>query len=180
MLLKKSLVESVDLLKTRFCLECENFEDRGEIDGNVVCAENHRPGISCEDFKDRLSDIFYSYVYWAHRYNAGGTDQGVEDFEKRFHRKLSDEELAYACFLNYFELGLDDSHFYRCWNIVRKNYSDKLPVISKILDAALDRFNLYEERTNMKRVFEDLLSQKTKPAEALKQILKGDYKRGVS
>lgn len=166
-------------LKTRFCLECENFEDRKEIDGTVLCAKLHRPGVSCEDFNDRLSDVFYSYIYWAYLYSIGGTDLGIEEFESRFSRKLSNQELAYARLLDYFKLGLDDSYFYRCWGIARKNYSDKLPAISKIFDAALNRFNLYKERTDLQRVFEDLLSLKTKPSEAIEKILNGDYKRGV-
>lgn len=165
-------------LKTRFCLECENFENREEIDGTVLCARLHRPGVSCEDFKDRLSDIFYSYIYWAYLYDIGGTDLGVEDLN-RFSRKLSNQELAYACLLRYFELGLGDSHFFRCWSLVRKNYGEKLPIISKIFDAALNRFDLYKERTDLRRVFEDLLSLKTKPAEVVERILNGDYKRGV-
>jgi len=35
---------------TRFCKECYNFEDRRDIDGTVLCAKNHVPGVCCEDF----------------------------------------------------------------------------------------------------------------------------------
>jgi len=164
-------------LKIRICGECENFEDRGEIDGTVLCAKGHRPGVSCEDFKDRLVDIFYLHIYWAYLYKTGKTDVGIESFESRYLRKLSGQELAYACLLDYFEFGLDDSYFHGCWNIVRKNYEKKLPMISKIFDAALQRSDLHGERTNLKKVFEDLLSFK-KPKETIEKILKGDYRRG--
>jgi hypothetical protein len=165
-------------LKTRSCGECENFEDRREIDGAVLCAKGHRPGISCEDFKDRLVDIFYLYIYWACLYKTGGTNAGTESFESRYSRKLSGQELAYACLLDYFELGLDDSHFHRCWNVVKKNYGEKLSIISKIFDAALQRLNSHGERTDLKKVFVDLLSFK-KPEETIEKILKGDYRHGA-
>ncbi len=35
---------------TRFCKDCYNFEDRRDIDGTVICAKNHVPGVCCEDF----------------------------------------------------------------------------------------------------------------------------------
>ena len=50
-------------MRTRFCLECENFDDLKEIEGVVVCDKGHRAGTSCPDFKDRVTDIFYSYIY---------------------------------------------------------------------------------------------------------------------
>lgn len=165
-------------LKIRSCGECENFEDRGEIEGTVVCAKGHQPGISCADFQDRLVDIFYLYIYWAHLYKTSETNAGTESFESRYSRKLSKQELAYACLLDYFEFGLGDSHFHRCWNIVRKNYEKKLPTISKIFDAALQRFNLYGERTNLKKVFVDLLAFK-KPGETIEEILNGNYRRRI-
>jgi len=36
---------------TRFCNECYNFEDRRDIEGTMLCAKNHIPCVSCEDFK---------------------------------------------------------------------------------------------------------------------------------
>ena len=53
MLLKGSLV-GVEVLKTRVCLECKNFEDRGEIDNSVVCAKGHTPKIACPEFQDKF------------------------------------------------------------------------------------------------------------------------------
>ena len=40
-------------MTTRFCLECENFEDREEIDDTVICAKNHQPSVRCEDFQGK-------------------------------------------------------------------------------------------------------------------------------
>jgi len=57
-------------MRTRFCLECENFDDRKEIERVVVCAKGHKSGTSCPDFKDRVTDIFYS-IYWASLYRTG-------------------------------------------------------------------------------------------------------------
>lgn len=47
-----SILEEVVMLNraTRFCRDCYNFEDRRDIDGTVVCARNHSPGVCCEDF----------------------------------------------------------------------------------------------------------------------------------
>lgn len=164
--------------KTRFCLECENFEDRGEIDGAVLCAKLHCPGVRCEDFDDRLSDIFYSYLYWAYLYNIGGTDLGVEHLENRFSRKLSNQELAYACLLEYFELGLEASHFHKCWKTIGRIYEERLPAISKIFDTSLQRFDLYGERTNFRRVFLDSLLSKKTSEEVIKEVSQGLYKMG--
>jgi len=35
------------------CWNCYNFEDRRDLDGTVLCARNHVPGICCEEFKVR-------------------------------------------------------------------------------------------------------------------------------
>jgi len=146
--------------KTRFCLECINFEDRKEIDGTVLCAKGHRPGVNCPEFQDRLVDSFYSYIYWAYLYSTGEIDEGRDYFEKRFSRKLSRQELAYACLLDYFELGLENSHFYRSWKTIRRIYERKLPAISKIFDTALQKFDLHDEKTDFTRIFLDLLFSK--------------------
>ena len=161
--------------KTRFCLECKNFEDRKEIDGTVVCARGHRPGVNCLDFQDRIVDSFYSYIYWAYLYNTGNTDEGKSYFENRFSRKLSEEELAYACLLDYFELGLEDSHFYQCWKTTRRIYEEKLPTISKIFDTALLKFDLHNEKTDLTEVFLDLLSSKKTSDGIIKEISEGLY-----
>jgi len=89
-------------LPVRFCLECKNFEDRMEIDGSVVCAKNHRPGVSCPDFQnnfraknhrpgvscpdfqDRVIDIFYNYIYWSYLYSSGRTEEGKEFYERKY------------------------------------------------------------------------------------------------
>ncbi|MEM1673454.1 MAG: hypothetical protein QXN24_01310 [Candidatus Bathyarchaeia archaeon] len=65
-------------MPVRFCLECKNFEDRMEIDGSVVCAKNHKPGVSCPDFQDRVIDIFHNYIYWSYLYSSGRTEEGKE------------------------------------------------------------------------------------------------------
>jgi len=166
--------------KTRFCLECTNFEDRNEIDGAVLCAKGHSPGVNCPDFQDRIVDSFYSYIYWANLYSTGEIDEGRDFFEKRFSRKLSRQQLAYACLLDYFELGLEDSHFYRCWKTIRRIYEEKLPAISKIFDIALQQFDLHDEKTDLSRVFLDLLFSKKTSEEAIKEVSEGLYKWGMT
>lgn len=159
--------------KTRFCLECRNFE---EIDGVVTCARLHRPGVSCPDFQDRIVDSFYSYIYWTYLHSIGKTDEGRSYFEKRFSRKLSNQELAYACLLDYFKLGLGFSQFYKCWKTMREVYEEKLSDISKIFDVALEKFDLSGEKTDFERVFSDLLFSKKTSEEIVKEVSKGLYK----
>lgn len=36
-------------------MECKNFEDRKDLDGNVVCAKGHYPRIACLDFKSKYT-----------------------------------------------------------------------------------------------------------------------------
>ncbi len=43
-------------MKTRFCRDCLNFEDRREIDGTVLCTENMRPFICCEEFQPKYAE----------------------------------------------------------------------------------------------------------------------------
>lgn len=162
--------------KTRFCLECRNFE---ENDGIVFCARGHRPGVSCPEFQDRVEDSFYSYIYWAYLFNNGKTDEGKSYFENRFSKKLSNEELAYACLIDYFELGLGDSNFHKCWKTVRSIYEEKISAISKIFDIALQRFDSNGEKTEFNRVFLDLLFSKKTSEEAIKGISEGLYKRRI-
>jgi len=166
--------------KTRFCLECINFEDRKEIDGTVLCARGHSPGVNCLDFQDRIVDSFYSYIYWANLYSTGETDEGRDFFERHYSRRLSSQELAYACLLDYFELGLEDSHFYRDWKTIRRIYEEKLPTISKIFDIALQKFDLHGEKTDFARVFLDLLSSKKTSEEAIKEVSEELHKWGTT
>ena len=44
-------------MRTRFCVECKNFEDRKEIDDIVMCARGHRPGVSCLEFQDKFEGL---------------------------------------------------------------------------------------------------------------------------
>jgi hypothetical protein len=75
-------------MRSRFCIECKNFEDRTDIEGVVVCAKGHTPGISCPDFQDRTTDAFYSYIYWAYLYSTNRTDEGKAYWETRLSRRL--------------------------------------------------------------------------------------------
>jgi hypothetical protein len=164
--------------RTRFCLECKNFEDRGEVDEVVVCARGHSPGVSCADFQDRIVDAFYCYIYWAYLYGTCKTDEGRSYFEERFSRKLSMQELSYACLIEYFELGLDYSDFHKCWKAARRIYEEKTPIISKIFDVASRRFDLYGEKTEFKRVFLDLLFSEKTSEGVIKEVSEGFYKIG--
>lgn len=162
--------------KTRFCLECRNFEDRIDIDGVALCVRGHQPGVCCPDFQDRAVDVFYSYIYWSYLYSTGEVDEGKAYLEKEFSRKLSPLQLAYIVLIKYFELGLDYSDFIRCWNIARNIYGRKISVIPEILDAALERYNSFGERTNLKQALSDMLYAGKSPEEVVKGISKGLYK----
>jgi len=162
--------------RTRFCFECKNFEDRTDIDGNVVCAKNHRPGVSCPDFQDRVIDIFHNYIYWSYLYSSGRTEEGKEFFERKFSKKLSAQDLAYIILAEYFDLRLDYLDFIRCWGIAKKIYEEKMPGIASILNAALERFNLHEERTDLRKAFLDIVLSGKTPEEVTKGILAGLYK----
>jgi len=162
--------------KTRFCLECNNFE---EIDGVVICARGHRPGVSCPEFQDRIVDSFYSYIYWAYLYSIGKTDEGRGYFEERFSRELSNQELAYACLLDYFELGQEHSHFYKCWKTIRRIYEEKLPAISKIFDIALRKFDLSGEKTDFERFFLDLLLSKKTSEGVIEEVAEASIEPGA-
>jgi hypothetical protein len=162
--------------KTRFCIECENFEDRTDIRGVVVCAKGHYPGVSCQDFQDRVVDIFYSYIYWSYLYSIGSIDEGKDYFEEMFSKKLSAQELAYACLIEYFDLGLDYSDFCRCWSTARKIYRQKMPIIPEILDGALERFNSHGQRMDLKRVFLDLLYGRKTAETVIKETSEGLHK----
>lgn len=172
----KSKSERTTATTTRFCFECENFEDRMELEDAVVCARGHRPGTSCPDFKDRVTDIFYSYIYWASLYKEGKIKEGADYYEKKFSRRLSPQELAYACLAEYFNLGLDYADFHKCWKKINEKYMEKLPVISLILDTALRRFEERRERTNLRKVFLELLSQRKDPDKIIREISEGLYK----
>jgi len=166
--------------KTRFCIECKNFEDRTDIDGVVVCARGHYPGVSCPEFQDRAVDILYSYIYWSYLYSTGRTDEGKAYWEERLSRKLSPQELAYAILMEYFSLGLDYSHFIRCWNVARRIYGQKIPDIQEILDAALERYNLFGEKTDLKKAFSDLLYVGKSPMDVAAEVSRGFYKEWSS
>jgi len=161
--------------KTRFCFECENFEDRKEIEGVVVCAKGHRPRTGCPDFRDRVTDIFYSYIYWASLYKAERLSEGASYYEEKFSRNLSPQELAYACLAEYFSLGLDYDDFHDCWKNAREIYENRLPTISRILNEASSRFEHHGERTNLRKVFLDLLSSGKTPEEIFRKISEGHY-----
>ncbi|MEM2111957.1 MAG: hypothetical protein QXX08_08805 [Candidatus Bathyarchaeia archaeon] len=165
--------------KTRFCIECKNFEDRTDIDGVVVCARGHYPGVSCPEFQDRTVDIFYSYIYWSYLYSTGKIDEGKAYWETKLSRRLSPQELAYTVLMEYFSLGLDHSDFIRCWSVARNVYGQKMQEIREILDAALERHNLFNERTDLKRVFSDLLYAGKSQRDVVVGIYRGFYKGGV-
>jgi hypothetical protein len=76
--------------------------------------------------------------------------------------------------LDYFELGLDFTRFIRCWSVARKLYHQKSPTIAKLLDIAARRFEQLGEKTDLKRVFEDLISA-GKPDEILERIRRSVY-----
>jgi len=166
----------VTISRTHFCLECKNFEDRVEIDGVALCAKGHNPRISCPEFQDRVTDIFYAYIYRAYLYSIGETDEGKKYFEERFSRKLSPQELAYILLAEYFNLNLDYLDFCRCWGIVSRIYRQKIPSISEILDAALERFNKHGERTDLKKAFLDIIYSVKTPREVAEAISSGLYR----
>lgn len=165
-------------MRTRFCLECKNFDDRKEIEGVVVCAKGHRPGTSCPDFEDRVTDIFYSYIYWASLYKTGKLSEGASYYEEKFSRELSPQELAFSCLAEYFDLGLDYEDFYNCWKNARKIYKERLPMVSRVFDEASLRFERYRERTNLRKVFLDMLSSKESLDKIIRKVSEGHYAFG--
>jgi len=40
-----------------FCWNCNNFEDRRDIDGALLCTKGHRPEGGCEDFAGRYEKL---------------------------------------------------------------------------------------------------------------------------
>lgn len=162
--------------KTRFCVECKNFEDRTDIDGVVVCARGHYPGVSCPEFQDRVVDIFYSYIYWCCLHRSGKVDEGKAYWEAKLSRKLSPQEMVYAILIDYFSLGLDYTDFIRCWRVASKIYRQKMADVSEILDAALQRYDSFGERTDLKRAFSDILYRRKTVNDVISEISKGFYK----
>ena len=159
--------------RTHFCIECKNFE---EIDGVALCAKGHYPRVSCPEFHDRVTDIFYAYIYQAHLYSIGKTDEVKEYFERYFSRRLSPQEVAYILLAEYFNLNLDYLDFCRCWSVARRIYRQKIPFISEILDAALERFNKYGERTDLRKAFLDIIHSGKMPKEVAEAISSGLYR----
>lgn len=45
----KKEIESIE----RFCWNCQNFEDRRDLDGSLVCAKGHSIEGNCDDFIDK-------------------------------------------------------------------------------------------------------------------------------
>lgn len=161
--------------KTRFCLECNNFE---EIDGVATCARGHSPGVSCPEFQDRFVDSFYSYIYWANLYYAGKIEEGGNHYERRFSKKLSQQELAYACLLEYFESNQDYSHFVKCWKTIRHIYGQRLPDIAKIFDIASQKFDAHGEKINFRKLFSDLILSQKPSDKIIKEVSEGLYTMG--
>lgn len=50
-------------MEIRFCRDCANFEERRDIDGVALCAENIGPYICCEDFEKRDESINENRFY---------------------------------------------------------------------------------------------------------------------
>ena len=44
------------VLQEKYCWECYNFEDRGNIDETVLCAKGHHPEIGCDDFAPKYKN----------------------------------------------------------------------------------------------------------------------------
>jgi hypothetical protein len=47
----------------RFCRDCANFEDRRDVDGTVLCANNLGPYVCCEEFEPRDAIINVNKLY---------------------------------------------------------------------------------------------------------------------
>lgn len=56
--------------------------------------------------------------------------RGKNALKKGVSQNLQGEKLAYACLLDYFDLSLDNSDFYKLK--ARKIYGDKMPRIAHI------------------------------------------------
>jgi hypothetical protein len=47
----------------RSCRDCANFEERRDIDGAVLCAQNIGPFVSCEEFEPRDKTLNVNKCY---------------------------------------------------------------------------------------------------------------------
>ena len=117
--------------------------------------------IKIVDLQDKLHEIFHAYINRAYSYKLGATDTFARSLEDRFGRELSRQELVYASLLSYFELALDDADFYRCWNLVRESYREKLPEVFEIFEAASRAFNSNKQRTDLKKLMRSFLPPET-------------------
>ena len=113
--------------------------------------------IKIADLQDKLQDMFYAYIGRAYSYKLGATDAFAKSLESRFGRKLTKPELVHACLLSYFELPLEDTNFYRCWNLVGESYKEKLPEVFEMFDTASREFNRNAKRTDFKKLLGGLL-----------------------
>jgi predicted transcriptional regulator len=70
------------------------------------------------------------------------------------------------------------SEFYEAWKILRKEYTELLPDISRILDAALLRYVYAGKKpdVDLESVFEDLILRRYSPIEIANNVKNGFYK----
>jgi len=129
--------------------------------------------ITIVDLQDKLQEIFHAYINRAYSYKLGSTDSFAESLEGRFGRKLTTQELVYACLLSYFELPLDDVNFYRCWNLVRDSYREKLPEIFEIFETASHEFKRNRKRTDLKALLRGFLPPEAEKSQQLVKPRKG-------
>jgi hypothetical protein len=45
------------ILETESCRDCENFEDRRDIEKVAICAMHYGPSVCCPEFKHRTKEI---------------------------------------------------------------------------------------------------------------------------
>lgn len=51
------------MMAIRSCRDCANFEDRRDIDGNVLCAKNMGPFVCCEEFEPKHESVNANRLY---------------------------------------------------------------------------------------------------------------------
>lgn len=121
--------------------------------------------IKIVELQDKLHEIFHAYINRAYSYKLGATDAFARSLEARFGRKLTRRELVYASMLSYFELALDDADFYRCWDLAKERYREKLPEVFEIFETASREFYGNNQRSDLKKMMRSFL-----PPEAVENL----------
>jgi hypothetical protein len=100
----------------------------------------------------------------------------IQPLNNAFSKEQAAYDFIHGIFAKY-DWDLDPD-FYRCWMVLRRNYSSSLPDVSSILDAAFAQYrskSLSRPDVDLAKVFADLARKKHGAHEAIEMIRKGDH-----